>query len=149
MNKAGKCRYTGKVVITQGTLHIQAHVADIFLDKGQVQKVVLYDDANHQVQLHQLLDDGSPMDAQANRADYLPDQDTVLLTGNYRLTSPKGTNTGQSMAYNTRSGDMQSGGDGNRVHTVILPKNIQNAPSQPSPTVPSSSLPVAPPQTRP
>ncbi|PTT41973.1 lipopolysaccharide transport periplasmic protein LptA, partial [Stenotrophomonas sp. HMWF022] len=41
----------------------------------------------------------------------------------YKVTSARGTNAGQRMVYNTRSGEMNSGGDGSRVRTVIPPKN--------------------------
>ncbi|MDQ1092548.1 lipopolysaccharide export system protein LptA [Xanthomonas sacchari] len=122
----GKIRYTGNVVIIQGTLEIHADTADLFKKNGDIDRVVL---TGKQATLKQELDDGSPMDAVADNIDYKVPTDTVILTGNYRMTSPKGTNAGQRMVYNTKTGDMQGGGDGTRVHTVIQPKNAAAAPA--------------------
>ncbi|KAB7765578.1 lipopolysaccharide transport periplasmic protein LptA [Xanthomonas sp. LMG 12461] len=121
----GKIRYSGNVVIIQGTLEIHADTADLFKKNGDIDRVVL---TGKQATLKQELDDGSPMDAVADNIDYKVPTDTVILTGNYRMTSPKGTNAGQRMVYNTKTGDMQGGGDGTRVHTVIQPKNAGAAP---------------------
>lgn len=120
----GKIRYTGNVVIIQGTLEIHADTADLFRKDGDIDRVVLN---GKQATLKQQMDDGSPMDAVADNIDYKVGTDTVILTGNYRMTSPKGTNAGQRMVYNTKTGDMQGGGDGTRVHTVIQPKNAAPA----------------------
>lgn len=130
----GTCRYSGNVIIRQGTMITHADTADVFLLKGQVDHVRLLGNRNQPVQLHQQQDDGSAMDAQADKVDYWAQRATVVLTGNYRVTSAKGTNTGQMMTYNTRTGIIQSGGNGSRVHTVIAPKNeaptsIQQTPA--------------------
>ena len=69
------------------------------------------------------------MTATADRLDYDVLNDVITLTGNYKVSSPKGSNSGQKMVYNTKTGAMQSGGDGTRVRTVIQPKN--KAPATP------------------
>ncbi|KAB7778714.1 lipopolysaccharide transport periplasmic protein LptA [Xanthomonas sp. LMG 12460] len=122
----GKCHLSGNVVIIQGTLEVHADTADIFRKNGDIDRVLL---KGKQATLKQLMDDGSPMDGVADNIDYTMSNDTVILTGNYRMTSPKGTNAGQRMVYNTKTGDMQGGGDGTRVHTVIQPKNAGAAPA--------------------
>ncbi|MRH02302.1 lipopolysaccharide transport periplasmic protein LptA [Xanthomonas sontii] len=116
----GKCHLSGNVVITQGTLEVHADSADIFRKNGEIDRVLL---KGKQATLKQEMDDGSPIDGVADNIDYTVSNDTVILTGNYRMTSPKGTNAGQRMVYNTKTGNMQGGGDGTRVHTVIQPKN--------------------------
>ncbi|WP_369916045.1 lipopolysaccharide transport periplasmic protein LptA [Xanthomonas sp. NCPPB 3005] len=120
----GKCHLSGNVVIIQGTLEVHADTADIFRKNGDIDRVLL---KGKQATLKQEMDDGSPMDGVADNIDYTMSNDTVILTGNYRMTSPKGTNAGQRMVYNTKTGDMQGGGDGTRVHTVIQPKNAAPA----------------------
>lgn len=75
------------------------------------------------VTLKQQMEDGSPMTATANRIDYDMIADIVTFTGNYTVKSPKGSNSGQKMVYNLKTGNMQSGGDGSRVRTVIQPKS--------------------------
>jgi len=123
----GKCRFTGNVVITQGTLEIHADTADIFRKNGDIYRVVL---TGRQATLKQIMDDGSPMNAKADNIEYLVTQNTIILTGNYTIDSPKGSNAGQRMVYNTETGNMQSGGDGTRVRTVLQPKTP--APAKPA-----------------
>ena len=117
----------GNVVITQGTLDIRASRGEIFMKNGEVSRAVF---TGKQAQLKQVNDDGTPMTATADRLDYDVLNDVITLTGNYKVSSPKGSNSGQKMVYNTKTGAMQSGGDGTRVRTVIQPKN--KAPATPS-----------------
>ena len=145
LKSSSTCRYAGNVIIRQGTLIAHAESADVILRKGQVDHVTLVGNRAHQVQIHQQQDDGSAMDAQADKVDYWAQRAIVNLTGNYSVTSAKGTNTGQTMTYNTRTGVIQSGGDGSRVHTVIAPKNTAAEPTEPvqqQPSRPPSEHPV-------
>ncbi len=123
----GKYRFSGNVVITQGTLEIHADVADVIQKNGETERVVL---TGKQATLKQQMDDGSWMNARADSLDYNVNSEVIVLTGNYRVESDRGSNAGQRMVYNTRTGDMQSGGDGTRVRTVIQPKNKAPAASQ-------------------
>jgi lipopolysaccharide export system protein LptA len=115
----GKCRFTGNVVIEQGTLHIQAASAEIYRSNGEPSRVVL---TGRQAQLRQQMDDGTPMNARADSMDYNIANETIVLSGSYQVESPRGTNAGQRMTYNMASGNMSSGGDGSRVRTVLQPK---------------------------
>ena len=115
----GKCRFSGNVVIEQGTLHITAASAEIFRSNGQPSRVVL---SGRQATLRQQMDDGTPMNATANTMDYNISNETIVLTGDYKVESPRGINSGQRMTYNMATGNMNSGGDGSRVRTVLQPK---------------------------
>lgn len=115
----GKCRFSGNVVIEQGTLHITAATADVYRRNGEPSRVVL---SGRQATLRQQMDDGTLMNARADTIDYTISNETIVLTGNYHVESPRGTNTGQRMTYNMASGNMNSGGDGSRVRTVLQPK---------------------------
>ncbi|KAB7762292.1 lipopolysaccharide transport periplasmic protein LptA [Xanthomonas maliensis] len=136
----GKCRFTGNVVIVQGSLEIHADTADIFQKNGETDRVVLN---GKQATLKQDMDDGSQMHGQADNIEYKVADDIIILTGNYKVDSPKGTNAGQRMVYNTKTGNMQSGGDGTRVRTVIQPKNPAPAAA---PAAPASKPAAAKPQ---
>ncbi|MRT32365.1 lipopolysaccharide transport periplasmic protein LptA, partial [Xylella fastidiosa subsp. multiplex] len=59
--------------------------------------------------------------------DYKVKEGIIILTGNYKVASPKGNNTGQRMIYNTQPGDMRSGNDGTRVRTTIQPTSVSQA----------------------
>lgn len=116
----GKCRFSGDVIIVQGTLEIRADTADVIQKNGETERVLL---TGHQATLKQQMDDNTWMNARADSMDYNISSEVIVLTGNYHVESERGTNAGQRMVYNTRSGAMQSGGDGTRVRTVIQPKN--------------------------
>ncbi|WMJ68122.1 lipopolysaccharide transport periplasmic protein LptA [Stenotrophomonas sp. 24(2023)] len=116
----GKTTLSGNVVITQGTLDMRSDQAEVYLKDGEPVRAVF---TGKQAKLKQQLDDGTWMDAVADKIDYDIKTDIVTLTGNYKVTSERGTNAGQRMTYNTKTGEMNSGGDGTRVRSVIPPKN--------------------------
>jgi len=115
----GKCQFSGNVVIIQGTMEIHADTADVIRKNGETERVVL---TGKQARLKQQMDDNTWMNARADNMDYNINSEVIILTGNYNVESERGTNAGQRMVYNTRTGNMQSGGDGTRVRTVIQPK---------------------------
>ena len=115
-----RCIFTGSVVITQGTLDIRAERAEIVQRNGEIEQVVL---TGKQASMKQDMDDGSTMNARADRIVYEPAKELLTLTGNYQVDSARGSNSGQRMVYNMASGQVRSGGDGSRVRTVIQPRN--------------------------
>jgi len=129
LDESGKCRFTGNVVITQGTLEVHADTADIFRKNGEIVRVLL---TGRQATMRQVMDDGAAMNAKADNIEYLVTENTIILTGNFTVESPKGSNAGQRMVYNTQTGQMQSGGDGTRVRTVLQPKSAAPAPAKPA-----------------
>ena len=124
MEGNGKTVLGGGVVVTQGTLEIRSAAAEIYMADGEVSRSVF---TGKQVKMKQQMDDGTWMDAQADRVEYDMKTETITFIGNYTVKSDRGSNSGQRMVYNTRSGNMQSGGDGTRVRTVIQPKSAQPA----------------------
>ena len=137
----GVMNLTKGVVITQGTLEIRADSAQIHIKDGQAVRAVF---TGKQATMKQELDDGSKMNARADSIDYNITTETIVLTGNYRVESAQGVNTGGSMTYNTRTGQMNSGGDGQRVRTVIPPKNkAPAAAAKPAATPTRTTVPTA------
>jgi lipopolysaccharide export system protein LptA len=119
---------SGNVVIKQGTLDIRAGKADIYQNGGEVVRAVL---TGSQAVLKQQMDDGSPMTAKADRIDYNMSTDVVVLTGNYTVTTPRGSTSGQRLTYDLKSGRLESGGEaGGRVKMTIQPKSTR-APAAP------------------
>ncbi|AER55778.1 lipopolysaccharide transport periplasmic protein LptA [Pseudoxanthomonas spadix BD-a59] len=131
----GVTHLSGDVVVVQGTLEVHADNGEIHFRNGEIARAVF---TGNQARMKQVNDDGTPVDAVADRIDYDVINNIVTLTGNYRITSPKGSNAGQKMVYNTVTGKMQSGGDGTRVHTVIQPKNKAPTSQTPAPARPGA-----------
>ena len=121
----GKTVLGGGVVVTQGSLEIRSNAAEIHMADGEISRSIF---TGKQVKMKQQMDDGTWMDAQADRVEYDMKTETITFIGNYTVKSDRGSNSGQRMVYNTKSGNMQSGGDGTRVRTVIQPKSA--APAQ-------------------
>lgn len=121
----GTTVFLGNVHLVQGTLDIQAARAEVIRKDGDVVKAVF---TGNQVKMHQINDDDTPVDAVANRIEYDMQTDIITLTGNYTVKSPRGTNSGEKMVYDTKTGNMQSGGGGGRVKSVIQPKTKTSTP---------------------
>ncbi|KAF1718514.1 lipopolysaccharide transport periplasmic protein LptA [Pseudoxanthomonas yeongjuensis] len=117
---SGTTVLSGGVIVQQGTLDVRSDRGEITMRDNEIARVVF---TGSPATLKQQMEDGSPMTATANRIDYDTINEVVTFTGNYTVKSPKGSNSGQKMVYNLKTGNMQSGGDGTRVKTVIQPKS--------------------------
>lgn len=128
LNDNGTNVWTGNVLLKQGTLSINASRAELRQRNGDPSYAVL---TGKQVKLRQQLDDGTWMDATADRMEYDLSGEVITFIGNYCVKSPKGSNCGQKMVYNTKTSGIQAGGDGSRVRSVIKPKSAQPAQAKP------------------
>jgi lipopolysaccharide export system protein LptA len=118
----GPCTFSGNVQINQGSLAISAAHADVRRGGGDIREVKL---TGSPVQMKQQMDDGALMNARAARIDYNVQTDTIVLTGDAFVEQP-GQSSIQSgrIVYNTRTGQVQSGGEaGGRVKLRLMPKN--------------------------
>jgi len=122
LNDNGVNVWTGNVVLKQGTLSIDAGRAELHQRNGDPSLAIM---TGKQVKLRQQLDDGTWMDATADRMEYDLVGEVITFIGNYCVKSDKGSNCGQKMVYNTKTSAIQAGGDGSRVRTVIKPKSAQ------------------------
>ena len=114
---------SGGVTITQGTLHIDADRAVVTLKGNEPVRAVL---TGNQAVLKQELDNGTPMTAKADRIDYDMVSDVVVLTGNYTVTTQRGTTKGQRLTYDLKSGQLESGSqDSGGVQIHIPPKSAR------------------------
>ena len=132
----GTSIFSGGVTITQGTLDIRADRADIQQRGGQPVRAIL---TGRQAVLKQQMDDGTPMTARADRIEYDLTSEVVVLIGNYTVTTPRGSTSGQRLTYDLKSGKVESGGAGNgRVQLRILPNGAQGTQPAIPPAKPAS-----------
>ena len=115
----GTITMSGGVIVQQGSLDIRSQTGVVTMKNNDITRVVF---TGSPVTLKQQMEDGGMMNATANRIDYDLVNEIVTFTGNYTVKTPKGSNSGQKLVYNLRSGNMESGGDGTRVKTVIQPR---------------------------
>jgi lipopolysaccharide export system protein LptA len=136
MNESAPCLFTGDVHVTQGTLDIRADKADLRRSSGEITTAKL---TGAPVKMKQQGDDGGWVNASATQIDYDLSSDTIVLTGNASVQQPgKGSITGGRIVYNTRTGQVQSGGDagGGRVNMTFEPKNKAPAAGKDKPAEP-------------
>ena len=115
----GTITMSGGVIVQQGSLDIRSQTGVVTMKNNDITRVVF---TGAPVTLKQQMEDGGMMNATANRIDYDLVNEIVTFTGNYTVKTPKGSNSGQKLVYNLRTGNMESGGDGTRVKTVIQPR---------------------------
>lgn len=114
----------GNVVITQGTLRINASQADIHQNRsGDIVRIVL---RGGPATLRQELDDGTPMNVRASQIDYNHQTEVAVFTGNVQVSQPRGSLAGERVTYNMATGQVQGGGgEGSRVRMTIQPRAAQ------------------------
>lgn len=113
------CTVSGNVVITQGTLKINASQGTMAQAGGRPSKARL----TGGVTMSQTLDDGTPVNTKSSAVDYDFSTEIIILTGNVTITQPRGNLSGERVVYNMRTGQVQSGGQGGgRVRMTIQPK---------------------------
>ena len=118
---------SGDVHITQGSLDIRAARAEITMRDGEAVRAVL---TGGPVVLKQQMDDGTPMTAHSATVDYDLKGETAVFTGDVEITQPRGTMNGSRVVYNLKTGNIESGGEGNgRVRMHILPKTASPTPA--------------------
>jgi lipopolysaccharide export system protein LptA len=118
---------SGNVHITQGSLDVRAGRAEITMSDSEVVRAVF---SGTPVVLTQEMDDGTPMTARAATIDYDVKGQTAIFTGNVEIQQPRGTMNGTRVVYNLKTGNIESGGEGNgRVRMHILPKTAAPAPA--------------------
>ena len=115
----GTITMSGGVIVQQGSLDIRSQTGVVTMKNNDITRVVF---TGSPVTLKQQMEDGGMMNATANRIDYDLVNEIVTFIGNYTVKTPKGSNSGQKLVYNLRTGNMESGGDGTRVKTVIQPR---------------------------
>ena len=118
--KSGAHLLKGNVIVTQGTMTAKGAQATLSEKNGKTSRILM---TGSPVVLTETLDDGSPMKATAAQVDYNLENDVAIFTGNVVLTQPKGTMSSEKVVYNMKTGQVQSGGDGKRVHMVLQPKS--------------------------
>jgi lipopolysaccharide export system protein LptA len=134
------CLLIGSVHVMQGTLDITAAKADVRRADGDISMVKL---TGSPVRMKQQNDDGGWVNATAAQIDYDMPNDTIVLTGDASVQQPgRGGITGGRIVYNTKTGQVQSGGSdgGGRVNMTFEPKN--KPPARDSKAAPAAGAPA-------
>ena len=109
---------SGNVVISQGTLKIEADKAVISRVKGDVVKVTL---SGAPTRMQQTNDNGDVMKASAKQIVYLISGEQIQLNGGVIIDQARGSMRGESIRYDLKTGRLTGGGNGGRVQMRLNP----------------------------
>jgi lipopolysaccharide export system protein LptA len=120
----GDARLSGEVVITQGTLNVNADDAVVTRKGGEIEQVTL---TGNPATLSQVNDNGERMTAKAAKIVYTLSTEIIVMTGGVVVTQPRGNLRGEMIKYDLTTGRLDGGGGGGRVSMRILPKTTKPA----------------------
>ncbi|MFT5760294.1 MAG: lipopolysaccharide export system protein LptA [Alteromonadaceae bacterium] len=113
--------YIDNVVITQGTLIIHANLVQVISQGENDDKT--YIAKGNPATFEQVLEDGKPINLQANEIRYEPTLNTVFLSGNALLRQEGSEVSGSIITYNAETEYVNAESDShNRVKTIIQPQ---------------------------
>ena len=120
----------GSVEIRQGTLLVQADVAEVEKVEGRVRMVVL---TGQPVKLQQDIEDQGLVTARALKIEYEVASGIITLTGNADVSHPQYDVKGEILKYDMNLQHFQgSGGDGNgRIRIQMDPEVIPEVSARP------------------
>lgn len=122
----GLTSYSGNVVISQGTLKINADSLTVNLSNGRNIDSALA--TGSPARFEQVVSDEKGLArGQANQIDYNAATGIVTLTGNAKLSQNGASFSGNTIRYSLSAGDVEAvSGKGQRVELVLPPAVSQN-----------------------
>jgi len=125
---AGETRYQGNVILTQGSLRITADLISIQHDATAAEEIVATGAPATLVQTP--APDQAPVDASANRIEYIRSQDLVKLIDEARIAQNGSILSGDQIDYLVNERRVRAAGNSSpegsgRVEVVIPPENLR------------------------
>ncbi|EIN85745.1 lipopolysaccharide transport periplasmic protein LptA [Escherichia coli PA22] len=118
--------FTGNVIVTQGTIKINADKVVVTRPGGEQGKEVI-DGYGKPATFYQMQDNGKPVEGHASQMHYELAKDFVVLTGNAYLQQVDSNIKGDKITYLVKEQKMQAFSDkGKRVTTVLVPSQLQD-----------------------
>ncbi|ASP47454.1 lipopolysaccharide transport periplasmic protein LptA [Cognaticolwellia beringensis] len=121
--------YIDNVIIAQGTLTIHAELVQVITEDKSDNKI--YIAKGSPATFEQTLQDGSPINLQANEIRYEPSMNTVVISGNALLRQEGSEVSGSKITYNFDTEYVNAESlDNAKVETVLQPKNKTELPKK-------------------
>lgn len=117
--------FTGNVVMTQGTIKINADKVVVTRPGGEQGKEII-DGYGNPATFYQMQDNGKPVKGHASHMHYELAKDLVILTGNAYLEQLDSNITGADHLSGERAKMQASSEKGKRVTTVLVPSQLQD-----------------------
>lgn len=118
--------FTGNVIVTQGSIKINADKVVVTRPGGEKGKEVI-DGYGNPATFYQMQDNGKPVKGHAAKMHYELQSDLVVLTGNAYLEQVDSNIKGDKITYLVKEQKMQAFSEkGKRVTTVLVPSQLQD-----------------------
>jgi len=124
----GVATLQGSVEIRQGTLLVQADMAQVFKTEGRVRRIEL---TGNPVQLEQQIEEQGLVTANAAKIDYEVATGIVTLTGGANVVHPQYRISGEKLVYDMNVQHFQGAGgeDNSRIQLHLEPEMLQGDPA--------------------
>lgn len=120
--------FSGNVVVTQGTLKLNASrviIKRLGDSKSRKELITAY---GSPVTFQQEMDNGKLLKGKANIASYNTVAENLTLTGDAELTQESSSIKGQKIIYNVAKQSMSATGDSkSRIQTVLYPEQLRQS----------------------
>ncbi|MCJ8296498.1 MAG: lipopolysaccharide transport periplasmic protein LptA [Colwellia sp.] len=118
--------YLDNVSIQQGSISITADIVKVFssIDKNSGEKTDTYLAKGNPAVFQQKLEDGSLIRLQADEITYIPNANTITISGNALVKQAGSEVSGNEITYNTLSEKLEAQGSDNQSVTTILQPTI-------------------------
>ncbi|MFP1723752.1 lipopolysaccharide ABC transporter substrate-binding protein LptA [Lonsdalea quercina] len=122
--------FTGNVIVTQGSIKVQADKVVVTRPQGQQGREVIEGFGNPAT-FYQMQDNGKPVKGHSQKMRYELDKDNVILTGDAYLEQLDSNVKGDRITYLVKQQQMEAFSDkGKRVTTVLVPSQLQDKNGQ-------------------
>ncbi|MEY2863716.1 MAG: lipopolysaccharide transport periplasmic protein LptA [Pseudomonadota bacterium] len=126
--RTGITSYSGNVIITQGTIRIQADQLVVNLDSNRAIKDATAE--GHPARFQQQLNtDKGLAKGEGQKVFYDAQTGVVTLTGNALLTQDGASFKGNSLRYSMNQGDIEAVGNSKRRVQLVIPPNTNPTPT--------------------
>lgn len=125
----GRAELRGNVLIRQGSLLIQANVAEVEKVEGRVREVIL---TGEPVQLEQEIEQQGRVQATANRIEYRVATGLVTLTGQANVNHPQYKISGDVLKYDMNAQHFQGSGEptNGRIRIELDPELLEDSQAE-------------------
>lgn len=124
--------YIDNVIVSQGSLTINADLVQVIAQADSEDKI--YIAKGSPATFEQTLEDGSPINLQANEIRYEPANNIVVISGNALLTQEGSEVSGNKITYNFETEYVNAESlENTKVETVLQPKNKADSKKKDNP----------------
>ncbi len=127
--QTGVTVYTGNVILTQGTLRVEADIVTANLDQNRSIKDVTAQGKPAKFQ-QKVSPDKGIVYGQGNKVYYEAANSQITLTGNAKITQDNSSFNGNTLRYGMKQGDIEGSGNSQQRVQMVIPPSVTKPASK-------------------